>query len=98
MLCSTLTRNNKGKAGEQLVNELYAVLNRGFSGKAGILSNSTEGNLGDKERLGTMNTPSGNTEIFSNGSNRRAARQYGSSPQKRWQRFQVFTRNWMMIP
>ncbi len=52
-----LNTTKKGKAGEQLVKELYAVLDRGFSGRAGILSNSTEGNLGDKERLGAIDTP-----------------------------------------
>jgi MscS family membrane protein len=59
-----LNTTEKGKAGEQLADELYAVLDRGFSGKAGILSSSTEGNLGDKERLGTMVTRSSSTEIF----------------------------------
>ena len=59
-----LNTNNKGKAGEQLVKELYAVLNRGFSGRAGILSNSVEGNLGDKERLGAIDTRSGSAEIL----------------------------------
>jgi MscS family membrane protein len=59
-----LNTTKKGKAGEQLVDELYALLDRGFSGKAGILSNTTEGNLGDKERLGTIVTRSNSTEVL----------------------------------
>ena len=59
-----LNTTKKGKAGEQLVKELYAVLDRGFSGKAVILSNSTEGNLGDKEHLGAVNTLSGSADIL----------------------------------
>jgi MscS family membrane protein len=58
-----------GKGAQQLIDALLVVLERGFSGKAAMLSNKPEGYLDDnlppsKERIGTVKTPSGSLDIL----------------------------------
>ena len=64
-----LDTRTKGTAAEKLISGLQAILDYGFAGHLGVLSNKPEGNLGDdlppsKERVGTVKTPSGNLDVF----------------------------------
>ncbi len=64
-----LDTKTKGTGGQKLVSGLQAVLDYGFSGHLGMLSNKPEGNLDDnlppsKERVGTVKTPSGSLDIL----------------------------------
>ena len=64
-----LDTRTKGTAAQKLISELQAILDYGFSGHLGVLSNKPEGNLGDdlppsKERVGTVKTPSGSLDVL----------------------------------
>ena len=64
-----LDTKTKGTGAQKLVSGLQAVLDYGFSGHLGMLSNKPEGNLGDnlppsKERVGTVKTPSGSLDVL----------------------------------
>jgi MscS family membrane protein len=64
-----LDTKTKGTGAEKLVGGLQAILDYGFSGHLGMLSNKPEGNLGDnlppsKERVGTVKTPSGSLDVL----------------------------------
>jgi MscS family membrane protein len=64
-----LDTRTKGTAAEKLVSGLQAILDYGFSGHLGVLSNKPEGNLGDdlppsKDRVGTVKTPSGSLDVL----------------------------------
>jgi MscS family membrane protein len=64
-----LDTKTKGRGAEKLVSGLQAVLDYGFSGHLGMLSNKPEGNLSDdlspsKERVGTVKTPSGSLDVL----------------------------------
>jgi MscS family membrane protein len=58
-----------GTRAQKLVDELWVILESGFTGKVAMLSNKPEGRLDDnlppsKERLGTVKTPSGSVDIL----------------------------------
>ena len=64
-----LDTKTKGTAAQKLISGLQAILDYGFSGHLGMLSNKPEGNLGDdlppsKERVGTVKTPSGSLDVL----------------------------------
>ena len=64
-----LDTRTKGTAAEKLISGLQAILDYGFAGHLGVLSNKPEGNLGDnlppsKERVGTVKTPSGSLDVL----------------------------------
>jgi MscS family membrane protein len=57
------------RAAQKLIHELQVVLDRGSSGKLAMLSKRPEGSLEDnlppaKERVGTIDTPSGSVDIL----------------------------------
>jgi MscS family membrane protein len=58
-----------GTGAQKLIVALQVVLELGFSGKLGMLSNEPEGDLGDKlppskERVGTVRTPAGSLDVL----------------------------------
>lgn len=64
-----LDTKKTGLSAQKLIVALNSVLERGFQGKLGILSNKPEGDLDDsllpsKERVGVVNAPSGSFDIF----------------------------------
>ena len=64
-----LDTKKTGPSAEKLIVALETILDRGFSGKLGTLSNKPEGNLDDtlppsKERVGTVKTPSDSYDIL----------------------------------
>jgi MscS family membrane protein len=64
-----LDTKKTGASGQKLVDALQTILDRGFSGKLAMLSSKPEGNLDDdlpppKERIGTVETPSGRLDIL----------------------------------
>jgi MscS family membrane protein len=64
-----LDTKTTGKGAQKLIDALLVVLERGFSGKAAMLSNKPEGFLDDnlppsKERIGTVKTSSGSLDIL----------------------------------
>ena len=64
-----LDTRRSGRSGYRLVNELQAVLERGFSGKLGILSTKAEGRLDDnlapaKELVGSIKSESGSLDVL----------------------------------
>ncbi|MBA4417766.1 MAG: hypothetical protein C0392_07630 [Syntrophus sp. (in: bacteria)] len=64
-----LDTKKTGHSAQKLVKELLTVLDRGFAGKPALLSNKPEGNQDDclpssRERVGTIDTPSGSLDIL----------------------------------
>jgi MscS family membrane protein len=64
-----LDTKSTGLRARKLIDELQVILERGFSGRLGMLSNKPEGSLDDnlppsKERVGTVKAPSGSFEIL----------------------------------
>ena len=58
-----------GIRAQKLIDALRVILEHGFSGKLAMLSNKPEGNLDDnllpsKDRVGTLNSPSGSSDIL----------------------------------
>jgi MscS family membrane protein len=63
-----LDSKKTGPGAQTIIHALQVILERGFSGKLGMLSNKPEGNLDDdlpptKERIGTVETSSGRLDI-----------------------------------
>lgn len=64
-----LDTNKSGRSGHKLVDELQAVLERGFSGKLGMLNTKTEGPLDNtlpatKKLVGTITSESGTFDVL----------------------------------
>ena len=64
-----LDTKKAGASAEKLIVALQTILDRGFSGKLGTLSNKPEGSLDDnlpssRERVGTVDTPSDRYDIL----------------------------------
>ena len=64
-----LDTKKSGRSGHRLVNELQVVLERGFSGKFGMLSTKAEGRLDDnlpstKELVGSIKSESGSLDVL----------------------------------
>lgn len=64
-----LDTKKTGISTQKLIIALQVILDRGFSGKLAMLSNKPEGSLDDnlppsKNRVGTLNTPSGSIDIL----------------------------------
>ena len=64
-----LDTKTKGIGAQKLIIGLQAILDYGFSGHLGMLSNKPEGNFGDnlppsKERVGTVKIPSGSLDVL----------------------------------
>jgi len=64
-----LDTKKTGIAAQKLIVALQAILDRGFSGRVPLLSNKPEGSAEDnlppsQNRVGTVNTPSGNFDIL----------------------------------
>lgn len=64
-----LDTKTKGLGAQKLIIGLQAILDYGFSGHLGMLSNRPEGNFGDnlppsKERVGTVKIPSGSLDVL----------------------------------
>lgn len=64
-----LETKKRGPGAQELISSLKTILERGFSGQVGQLSNNPEGNLDDslpppKERIGTVETSSGGLDLI----------------------------------
>jgi MscS family membrane protein len=64
-----LDTKRSGRSGHRLVNELQVVLERGFSGKLGMLSTKAQGRLDDnlpttKELVGSIKSESGSLDVL----------------------------------
>ena len=64
-----LDTKKTGISAQKLIGALLIILDRGFSGRLGFLSNKPEGSLDDnlppsQERIGTVETPSGSFDVL----------------------------------
>src|SRR5512135_1262692 len=64
-----LDTKKTGISAQKLIGALLIILDRGFSGRLGFLSNKPEGSLDDnfppsQERVGTVETPSGSFDVL----------------------------------